>query len=164
MHVDTKYYTGNNGVYASLVPDYQTTQLLSRIVRHTHPPFPTHTVSYMSHVTVVCSDKELASTKIPFPKRKIATRIKRVEYWTSDGKGTAVFVLDSPLFKHVHSLFIQRGARHRHSEYVPHLSLALNLDLPEDKAIQWADRSTKFVRQEKHILTFNRLKVRDRHF
>jgi hypothetical protein len=164
MRICTKHYTGTKGVYAHFTPDYRTTHLLTGLVWYTHPPFATHSVPYTSHVTAVCSDNALRTLRIPYPKAPVFTKIARVEYWKQNGKGIAVFILDSPIFKHVHSLFLQRGAKHRYPDYVPHVTIALNLDVPDEKMHQWAHHSTQYVHREKHVLAFNRLKVRDMQF
>lgn len=165
MRVCTKQYTGTKGVYAHFTPDRYTAHLLTGIVWSTHPPFPTYSVPYTSHVTAMCSDSMLTTIKMPFPKKAIYTGIEKVDYWKQpDGKGIAVFVMDSPLFQHVHSLLTQRGAVHRYNNFIPHVTIALNLEIPEHKVKQWVARSNLYLNHEKHTLTFNRLKIRDMQF
>ena len=162
MRICARHYTGTKGVYANIKPDYNTERLLTGIVWYTHPPFPTHSVPYTSHVTLICSKVAIDSaTRIPFPRRSIKATLSGIELWDIDGKGAAVFIVESPLFKHVHNLFVQRGAKHEFPRYIPHVTIAMGLPVSDTRVLNWVDTANAYIASNRHTLVFNSIKVRD---
>lgn len=161
MRVCARDYTGTKGVYAHITPDKYTENVLSSLVRYTRPPFNTYSVPYTSHVTLICSTDELSTVRLAFPKNPIKSTVKSVDYWIVNGRGVAVFIMASPLFKHVHSLFVQKGAQHKHPQYIPHVTIALNLNIDVDKAMRWVDETNEILASSRQELVFNTIKIRD---
>jgi len=154
-------YTGSRGVYANLIPDVSSSRTLHRLVSGSvTPPF---TPRLEHHLTVIASEVGVSTSRLAFPKCPIVVKPGRFEVWETEHQSWVVVLnVDDSRLSHLHNLFIQKGARHRHLAYRPHLTVSHPVNTGEKSRLeQWVGCANALLAQNRVEITLNRLRIRD---
>lgn len=160
MRICTKKYTGTKGVYAHLIPDRPTVFTLESLVRRTNLPFVGHSSILNPHVSIICSDRIPNSLRIPFPSKPIDVKVLKAAVWTDEGKAVVLLEVESPKLNHLHSLFLQKGAVHTYSVFLPHLTLATFAECTSSIR-NWLGIANEVIKQYRPKLVFDTLRIQD---
>lgn len=151
-------YTGTNGLYASLLPQY--TGGIVEIAEELGIKLDPNVV----HTTVCYSKTPVAIDNLPAigSSNEFRALCNQVDHWVGHKKQTCIVLkLVSPDIVDVNANLQRRGAVHTFTPYVPHITLT-DESAPVDGAMQERiDAINKRLAQNPIWLTFDRYTIGD---
>lgn len=166
MRIILNNYSGSSGLYAKAIPDYKSSKKLEQFIYKYRPPFAINWLPNKTHVSVMCSDVAVPKYQIyGMQLPDIETRILHAEYWTGvNGKGFVVFRVWGRPFCKLHCAFVSAGAKHRYPDYVPHVTVGLEVGPLNQDICTWIRLINAELASANTLIVFNRVGVMDLKF
>lgn len=148
-------YTGKSGLYVSVstLPNYN--KLIADWAEEFGKPLTSRQEQEL-HSTVMWSKQTVNNTSVDANYNHVA-RLNRFEYWDGhDNDGYLVAVFDSPSLIHLHKKWLNRGAVHSFSDYLPHLTLRDKFTPNQDLFDKIGELSKKY---KGSMISFNKEQI-----